>query len=103
MTRTPFDLSNIESEYIHELFARAQAQFPEITTDFDVWRNPDEKEHVILNVNVPFYGDERELEFRSFTTEQSCEILDEHGILVSLMPHYVAEMVIHNHHSLESA
>jgi hypothetical protein len=58
MTRAPFDLSNTESKYIHELFARAQAQFPEITTDFDVWRNPDEKEHVILNVNVPFYGDE---------------------------------------------
>ncbi len=104
MTINLYDLSHTQRRLVQKMFDDAQAEFPEIATDFAIWLNPDDKEHILLNVQVPFFDNEREAEFSSFTAGLSADMHEESGLLISLMPRYVP--TLHNavsEHELQAA
>jgi hypothetical protein len=92
MTLNIYDLTYTQRNLVHILYENAKQHFPEIDTNFDIHLNPDNKEHILLTVFVPFYDNERELEFSSYTAEIESESYFETGHLISMMPHYVPTM-----------
>ncbi len=88
MTLNLYDLTALQRNLVRSMIDETKKQFPDVTTDFDIWLNPDNKEHILVNVNVPFYDNEREIEFGDYTAELSCETYEQSGVLISLMPHY---------------
>ena len=92
MTFSLYDLPNTQRDMVYSLFDAVKERFSDVTTDFDIWLNPDNSEHLLVNVHVPFYDDDRELEFRDFAAELSCALHEQSGILVSLMPQYIPAM-----------
>ena len=92
MTLNLYDLTHEQRTLIHTLYDTAKEQFPEIDTNFEIYLNPDNKEHLLLTVFVPFYDNEREGEFSSYTAEIEVESYLETGHLISLMPQYVPAM-----------
>ncbi len=101
MTVTLYDLNYQQRTLVLALYEKAKASFPEVDTHFDISLDPDNKEHILVNVSVPFFDNERETEFSSFTAERSCEIHERSGVLISLMPHYVP--ALNGTHSYEPA
>lgn len=87
-----YDLAPQQQSLVLAMYDAAKEHFPEIDTALEVWYNPDNKEHILLNVDVPFYDNDREQEFSSFTAELSCETHEQRGILISLIPRYLPEM-----------
>jgi hypothetical protein len=96
-----YDLPHLQRSLIQTMIDETMKQFPDMKTSFDIWLNPDDKEHILVNVAVPFFDNERETEFSSFTAELSCEIHEQSGVLISLMPHYVP--ALNGTHSYEPA
>jgi hypothetical protein len=92
MTLSLYDLPHKHRELIHIIFDAAKERFADIATDFSLWLNPDNSEHILLNVNVPFYDNDREIAFRDYTAELSSDLYEKSDILISLMPHYVPAM-----------
>jgi hypothetical protein len=87
------DLNMKQQELVQAMVAQAQERFPEMTTAFEVRRNPENSEHIFVTVYVPFFDNERELEFWQYTSELECETHLSTGWQISLMPHYVAALV----------
>ncbi|MFY7998973.1 MAG: hypothetical protein ACOVSW_10290 [Candidatus Kapaibacteriota bacterium] len=92
MTLNIYDLSHEQRQLIFALFDKAHERFPEISTTFDISLNPDNKEHILVDVFVPFFDNERELAFSSYTATIESDSYFETGHLISMMPHYVPEM-----------
>ena len=89
MTLTLFDLNHTQQNLVRLLFTQAQLRFPEIRTDFTIRLNPDNKEHILVTVFVPFYDNDREIEFSEYMAEIESDSHLETGYHISLMPHYI--------------
>lgn len=48
-----YDLTPNQRNLVLALYDVAKEHFPEIDTALEVWYNPDNKEHTLLNVDVP--------------------------------------------------
>lgn len=87
-----YDLAAQQQSLVLAMYDAAKEHFPEIDTALEVWYNPDNKEHILLNVDVPFFDNDREQEFSSFTAGLLCETHEQSGVHISLIPRYVPEM-----------
>jgi hypothetical protein len=85
-------VSETQRRLVYRLFDATKERFPEITTDFEIWLNPDNNEHLLVNVHVPFYDNDRELEFSAYTAKLECESHEQSGVHISLIPQYVPEL-----------
>ncbi|MFY7998969.1 MAG: hypothetical protein ACOVSW_10270 [Candidatus Kapaibacteriota bacterium] len=101
MTVTLYDLNYQQRTLVLALYEKAKASFPEVDTHFDISLDPDNKEHILVDVAVPFYDNERELEFSHFLAEIESDSHLATGMHISFMPHYVP--ALNGTHSYEPA
>jgi hypothetical protein len=97
MTLNIYDLTHEQRTLIYALYDDAKEHFPEIDTNFEIHLNPDNKEHILVTVFVPFYDNQRELDFSSYTAKTESDSYFETGHLISMMPHYVPDMQTAEH------
>lgn len=85
-----YDLEPLQQQRIRSLYEVVKEKFPEIETEYEVWLNPENKAHILLNISVPFYDNERETEFSAFSAKMECEAHERTGVHISLMPSHIA-------------
>jgi hypothetical protein len=88
------ELPELHQRLIHSLVETVRVRYPEMTTDFEVWHNPENGEHILVNVYVPFYDDDREQEFSAYTATLECDYHEKTGVLISLLPLYEPELTL---------
>lgn len=88
-----YDLTFLQQKLALQMYDATKRRFPEIGDIARVWLNPEDKEQVLIDINVPFYDDDRSVEFRDLAAELSCEIHENMGVLISLLPQYEAATV----------
>lgn len=85
---TVYDLTFLRQKLALEMYDATKKRFPEIGEILRVWLNPEDKEQVLPDIDVPFYDDDRSLEFNEATAELSCQTHEQTGVLISLLPFY---------------
>ncbi len=73
-----------QQEFVEYLLTTVQARYPEIEF-LNLQRNPDDPNHIWLNVNAPM-TEEREMELIRYTAEFCTDILLDYGYAFSVMP-----------------
>lgn len=69
---------------IRKLFEQVQQRFPEIEL-LNLQRNPEDKEHIWINVLAPM-SEEREIELSRYAAGIAADMLVEFDVMLSIMP-----------------
>ncbi len=84
-TMTLSTLNHKQQELVRRLFETVHAQFPDITTDYTIRFNPENDQHIWVDITMP-YEDVLEADLCDTMAQASFQIWEETGYRISLFP-----------------